>query len=260
MSLEKVEDLFVSGYPHPQKAIDLFQGQWSSNLPVPGVLSGPNQLFYDDRIEWFIEQMGTLEGKSVVELGPLEGAHAWMLENAGVSAVTSIEANTLSYLRCLVTKELTRLTKTQFLLGDFVDYLKEGSDGFDICIACGVLYHMRSPVEVIDLISQRADSEMIWTHYYDEEAIANNPQIDEAKFSDSVATNHSGFEHELYKYNYLDALKLKGFCGGTARFSNWMTKESLIGALGYFGFTKIAIDSDIQDHPNGPCITIAANK
>jgi len=50
MSLEKVEDLFVSGYPHPQKAIDLFQGQWSSNLPVPGVLSGPNQLFYDDRI------------------------------------------------------------------------------------------------------------------------------------------------------------------------------------------------------------------
>lgn len=260
MSLTDIEDLFVSGSPHPQKVIDMFQGQWSSNLPVPGVVSGTNQLFYDDRIEWFVEQMGSVKNKSIVELGPLEGAHAWMLEAAGVSSIDSIEANTMSYLRCLAVKELTGLSKTHFMLGDFVDFLRETPNTYDICIASGVLYHMQSPVEVIDLISRHVDSVMIWTHYYDEDAIAENAHIDENKFSESIQMNHGGFEHELHQYNYLDALALKGFCGGTARFSRWMTKQTLLDALRHFGFGKISCDADKLDHPNGPCITIAASK
>ena len=84
--------------PSDQTAIDIFDDSWSSHLPIEGTVSGSHPLFADGRIETLIEQFGSLKGLSVLELGPLEGGHSYMLEKAGAH-VTAIEANSSAYLR-----------------------------------------------------------------------------------------------------------------------------------------------------------------
>ncbi|XOV89494.1 MAG: class I SAM-dependent methyltransferase [Pseudomonadota bacterium] len=251
---------FVDGLPAPQNAVDLFKGQWLSNLPVPGVVSGPNQLHYDERIEWFLEQIGSVRDLRVLELGPLESGHSWMLEKAGVQSVTAIEANSTAYLRCLIAKELTNLTRTRFLLGNFVDYLRQSDEKFDICIACGVLYHMVAPIELIELISKHANKVMIWTHYYDQAAIEANPKIRPDKFSAYTQTTHAGFDHEIFRYEYLDALALENFSGGLAEYSHWIKYQTLIDALHFFGFDQVREYKNVLDSDNGPNVTLAAWK
>ena len=256
----KFPDTFVSGEPSNQKIADLFAHQWLSNLPIEDVKSGQAQLFFDERIEWFIEKVGGVEGKSVLELGPLEGGHSWMLEKGGARSVLGIEANARSFLKCLVAKELTGLQRTRYKLGDFIEYLKCTENNFDLCIASGVLYHLVSPFEFFELVSQRCQSIMIWTHYYDKKLIKKKSSIDPAKFSAHAETNYNGYQHTLHRYEYLDALALESFCGGTAPYSHWIEKQDILGGLEFFGFSNIEIKEEILDHEHGPCITLLASK
>ena len=90
--------------------------------------------------------------------------------------------NPRAYLKCLIVKEILGLQRSRFLLGDFVSYLKESKESFDIS---GVLYHTRNPAELIHLCSKKTDKVIIWTHYYDKEVIENNPILSK-KFSKPV--------------------------------------------------------------------------
>jgi hypothetical protein len=55
---------------------------------------GFHPLFEDPQTSWAIERIGGVQGKTVLELGPLEGWHSCILENAGVRSVVAIEGNT----------------------------------------------------------------------------------------------------------------------------------------------------------------------
>ena len=129
-----------------------------------------------------------------------------MLESMGAKSIFVIEANTIGYLKCLITKEIMELKRSRFLLGDFVTYLKSTGESFDAGIASGVLYHMQNPVELIHLISRKTNKIVLWTHYYDETLIKSNPNIGENRFSDSVNSEYQKFKHTLYRQNYQEAL------------------------------------------------------
>jgi hypothetical protein len=141
-------DQYTHAAPSPQAAIDIFKGEWTSQLPLPDLNSGSLPVFEDPRIEWAVAQMGGVKGKTVLELGPLEGGHTYMLERLGAKSVVAVEANARAYLKCLIVKELLGLERAQFLYGDFLEYLRQTSPKFDVCIASGVLYHMREPIEL----------------------------------------------------------------------------------------------------------------
>ena len=101
-----------------------------------------------------LSKIGDYKGISVLELGPLEGGHAYMLEKAGVGSVLSIEANTRAFLKCLISKEIFGLNKCHFLLGDFTEYLNKLDEHirFDLVFASGVLYHqcrqLKQPIKM----------------------------------------------------------------------------------------------------------------
>lgn len=255
-------DQYVKKFPTYQNAIDIFKGEWSSKLPPPHseLVAGQIPLFQDSRIIWAEEQLNGFKSCKVLELGPLEGGHTYMLEQMGAQSILAIEANSRAYLKCLITKEILNLKKARFLLGDFITYLKNTEDFFDICIASGVLYHMQNPAELIQLISQKTTKLMIWTHYYDQALIKNNPHIPQNKFSDSVASDHQGFKHTLYRQNYHEALQSNIFCGGTEHFSMWMPKQDILACLTYFGFKELKINFDSTTHPNGPCFCVIGFK
>src|SRR5438105_2197528 len=78
-----VDDRYVREPPSAQCAVDLFKGEWATALPEHlGVHAGTLTLMEDPRIDWFIQQAGGVDGRRVLELGPLEGAHTYMLEQA----------------------------------------------------------------------------------------------------------------------------------------------------------------------------------
>lgn len=254
-------DEYVKAQPTHQNALDIFKGEWSSILPPPyaELTMGKVPLFQDQRIVWGENKLGGFKGCKILELGPLEGGHTYMLENMGASSILAIESNTRAYLKCLITKEILNLTHASFLLGDFVTYLKNTQDTYDVCISSGVLYHMQNPAELIHLISQVSRKIMLWTHYYDPEK--NNPDVN-VRFSEVVAQEYHAFHHTLYRHPYqnLEEHSLTGFCGGSAPFSMWMSRQDILSCLKYFGFNRLEVGFEDTEHPNGPCFCVVGSK
>jgi hypothetical protein len=251
----------VRSAPSPQNALDIFKGEWWSQLPEPfsNLRAGEIRSFEDPRIHWALSQFGEVQGQTALELGPLEGGHSYILEQAGFASNLAIEANPRAYLRCLVVKEIIGLHRTRFLCGDFVEYLRNSPPSFDAAFACGVLYHMQNPAELIALLSRVTDRLFLWTHYYDPGVISANPKFGQS-FTGQHRSEYAGFEHSLFRYEYGRSFRLARFCGGTRGHSHWMLREDIIECLGYFGFNAIRISFDTPAPPDGPAFALVATK
>jgi hypothetical protein len=251
---------YVKSAPSPQNALDIFKGRWCSQLPEPfsTLHAGGIALSEDPRIAWAIAELGGLQQKTVLELGPLEGAHAYMLERGGAGSILSIEANPEAYLKCLIFKETIGLERTRFVCGDFIQYLRNSPPRFDAVIASGVLYHMVEPAELIYLLSQITDRVFLWTHYYDPKLIADRKLA--AMFTGNQQTEYRGFRHTLFRYEYWGSFGARRFCGGSRPHAQWMTREDIIRCLEYFGFKDIRTDFEAPGHPDGPAFAVVARR
>jgi hypothetical protein len=256
----QILDYYVQSAPSNQNSLDIFKTEWASKLPAElEVTAGQSFLFEDPRITWVNEQFGGLQGQEILELGPLEAGHTYMMEQLGATSVTAIEANTRAYLKCLIAKEILNLKNAHFLLGDFIEYLKQHPRKFDLCIASGVLYHMQNPAELIDLISQVTDRVFLWTHYYDEALMPQKKEFIH-RFPSASVVDYKGFSHTLYRQEYGEALGYASFCGGSHAFSTWMKREEIIACLSFFGFSNITTSFENPHNPGGPCFAIAATR
>ena len=129
--------------PSAQNALDLFAGEWSSQPPSdrPELKAGATPLFDDPRIAWAhhrLMEMGLANGvrdRDVLELGPLEGGHTYLLDRLGVTSVTAVEANARAYLKCLIAKETFGMPRARFLLGDCLEFLRTTDRRFDVGFA-----------------------------------------------------------------------------------------------------------------------------
>lgn len=249
---------FVRTAPSAQTAIDAVPDAWASRFPAPlqDVAAGQAQLFEDPRMTWAFDNLGGVEGHAVLELGPLEGGHSYMAQQAGASRVTAVEANTKAFLKCLVVKELFKLDRCDFLCGDVLQYMQDSSAQFDLCIANGILYHMTEPVRMLDLISRRASRLVMWTHVYDEAAMSN-PHLAK-RLGPATEVEHGGFRHRVHRHRYGFDTRLAGFCGGTSPYSNWMPRDELLRTLAHFGWRDIEIGFDERHHPHGPALALTA--
>lgn len=251
---------YITTFPSAQNALDIFKDEWASRLPAPfqDLKAGDTGLFEDGRINWLGERIGDVDQMHVLECGPLEGGHTYMLERLGVASILSIEANTRAFLRCLVLKELLGLQRSRFMLGDFVSYLRNCSR-YDLIVACGVLYHLVNPVEAIALMANATDQLYIWTHYFDEDKVKAQPAL-ARHFQSSALMEHNGFRHSVHRQNYQTRLGNPGFMGGSEYYSHWLSREDLLGALAFFGFNDIAIQFDQPDSLHGPNISLMAKR
>jgi SAM-dependent methyltransferase len=260
MAIASVLDLYVHSAPSPQHALDIFKGQWASLLPPPfqELEAGRIPLFIDGRAMWALDQLGGCEGQKVLELGPNEGGHSYLLEQRGAGSVTAIEANTHSYLKCLIIKEVLGLQRVRFLCGDFVPYLQQTDEQYDLIFSAGVLYHMRDPVGLLSLLSRHTNRVYIWTHYYDHEILQASPLSPRYKVHTQAETE--GFRYTLHRQDYMQSLSLASFSGGSAAHSHWLSRADLLNALEHFGFRDIRIANEDVNHPHGPCFDLVAIK
>jgi hypothetical protein len=257
-----VLDRYVPDVPSNRTAIEIFAGEWTSKLPGDlAEMSGSFDAFDDERIRLAVEALGGIEGQRVLELGPLEGGHTWMLEHYGAAEVVAVEGNTRAYLKCLIVKEALGLQRSRFLCGDFVAYLRHSAANFDVIVASGVLYHIREPLELIDLIARRTDRIVLWTHYYDRDAIHSRPALERFKTAE-IERTFRGRRYRLYPFTYGMERTRNTFCGGSQLSANWLSRRDLLGALRAVGFTNqvIAPEYDEPDHSLAPALLVTAWK
>ncbi len=255
-----VSDEYETDAPSPQLALDLFAGEWTSQLPsvCPPYSAGLMPLFEDQRLDWALDRLGGVAGTRVLELGPLEGGHTWQLEQRGAAHITAIEANRRAFLKCLVMKEVVGTSRAHFLLGDFLAFLRESPEQrFDVGIASGVLYHMPEPVELLARLARACDRLFVWTHYYDADIVGLRPEV-AARFRGSRPRTFEGYTHTLYPHWYQAARFAPGFCGSGETHPNWMTREEIVGALRHFGHHPLDIGLSEPNHRHGPAFGLVS--
>jgi hypothetical protein len=253
-----IESVFVRSSPSNQNIIDIFEGEWSSTMPASAdatSMPGHAALFSDPRIIWAHDVLGPFAGKNILELGPLEGAHTYMLEQFGAASITAIEANSRAFLKCLCIKEIFKMHRANFKLGSFEPFL-ENSGFYDVIVASGVLYHMTDPLRLLNLLMKRSDSLFIWTHYYDAGVLGEGSDI--VKFSAPEPLSNTDYKGSKRVYPGV-SLSWKGFSGGLESYAIWLERASLIGCLENGGF-EVEVSFEQSDHPNGPALALCARR
>ena len=242
--------------PARQASLDIFEGEWISH--VPGFETGTLPLFTDPRVSWLGEHAGGFAGKRILELGPLECGHTFLMARAGATHITSIESNIRAFVKCLIVKEALGFS-ADIYLGDFRQYIQRTDQRFDFVLASGVLYHMEDPVELLEGLSRITDRFGVWTHYYEPSALAERPHLSRRFDPRPRVESFHGRTVVTHTQRYLEVLEDNTFCGGAARGSRWMTKDSLFGVLDSLGF-DVDVGSDDPTHPAGPSLLFLASR
>jgi hypothetical protein len=256
----RIFDAYVDAAPSPQNLVDLLKG-WNHALPdFSGALAGPHPFYADPRILWALEQFGSVQGASILELGPLEGSHTYLISQHGPRRIVAIEANKLALLKCLIVKEILKLKAAEFLLGDCQKWFDQSEERFDLIFACGILYHMRDPVQLLQSISTHTDALMIWTHYFDDHAMPiSDPR--RVPFSGEVRRrDFRGLSVNLHERSYFAAEKDQKFCGGLQDKHYWMERSDIVAVLERCGFNDIRFAHDEPGHPFGPAVALFARR
>jgi hypothetical protein len=253
----KVE--YVKTAPTDQNQVDIFKDLWISQIPGEGLSSGTSDLFKDRRVYWTAEVLGGIKGASVLELGPLEGFHSYILEELGASDVVAVESNVVAFQKCLIVKNMLDM-KTKYLLGDFNQYLSEQTRHFDLIFASGILYHMVEPAETIQRLCAASDALFLWTHFYDEAAIKSGDFADFFPKDGHIEHEIDGIKVTHHARLYREASEWRGFCGGADDYANWLSRADLEKLLDHFGFDIVGVTDDRMDHPHGPSVCLVAKK
>jgi SAM-dependent methyltransferase len=252
-----VNDKYEDQAPSPEAVAALFEGQWVSALP--GIASGDVPLFSDDRIQWAIDLAGGVAGKRVLELGPLEGGHTYMLDRAGAASIRAIEANTLCYLKCLLVQQLFGLDRTRFELGNFVPWLNTSQETFDVVIAAGVLYHLSDPVPVLDAICRSGAQVYLWTHYLDLELMPVTDRRYKRWFVGVEEHEYAGRPYPLHRRVYKkNPTSDPKFIGGVHTTTAWIEKQTILDVFETNGF-DVEIAHEADNH-SGPSASFFARK
>jgi hypothetical protein len=259
-----VENPFVTAPPSAQNALDVFAGEWASRFPAkgPALAAGTVPLFDDPRVPWADGVLRELSGQgfsgqTMLELGPLEAGHTYMLAQLGAQEVTAVEANARAYLKCLVAKEVLGIPRAHFLLGDALAYMRTTERVFDVGVACAFLNHMVEPVEVIALLARCCRRIFVWNVVYDESLFAKQPEM-VPRFGPARAATYGGFKHTLFPHYYGDGVDYRKFLGGAQPSCCWMRSADVIAALRHFGFTSVT--SHEEDNPFGKAVAAVAVK
>ncbi|WJH39070.1 class I SAM-dependent methyltransferase [Aliirhizobium terrae] len=246
--------------PTPQNAIDTLTGWNSAFPPSAQVLAGTHPLYADGRIVWALERSGSIVDKRILEIGPLEGMHTYMLNQQNPLLIDAIEANKQCFLRCLVSKEILHIDRARFHLGDALKWLETTESRYDLGVASGVLYHMADPGLFLKNLSARCDKIYLWTHYFSDTAMPHTDVRRQAFSGSTTDRVIDGIPVTYHERRYFNANETKAFCGGMKDRHYWMNKEDILRLLSALGFTDIEVAHDTPDHPGGPCFSVFASR
>jgi hypothetical protein len=246
---------FCFRFPDHRNAFALHQGVWRQTVDDLDVPSVWERVKRDIRPQWSAEVFPGFSDFKVIELGPQDGLISAGLEAYGVGSITAIEANTDSFLRCLILKNALGLQAT-YLLGDFVAFLKSPTTSADLIYGSGVLYHLTDPVGFLLDCARAAPNLYLWTFHHDADAIAANA-YETLCFGGASDFSRDGQSFTYHRRFYRpDIRDLATYSGGIEPHANWLSLNDLKRALDFAGYE---IRRTVDDQFSGiPAINIWA--
>ena len=185
---------------------------------------------------------GMLAGKSIADLGCLEGGFATGFARLGMVA-TGFEIRKSNFENCLYVKSHVNLPNLTFVNADINDIEKYGP--FDAVWACGILYHLDYPRSFLEKAAKVCRKLlMLETHFTYEE---RTPAADGWRLSELC--EHEGLkgrwfhEHEDVPLDDLERLKWSAWSN---RRSFWLQKEYLLDLIHTIGFDIVLEQYDVM--------------
>jgi len=221
------------------------RGPWITRFWVDGTAYGGTEYDPTDdaRIAMFKRAAGPLEGKRVLELGPLEGGHSLQLARAGASVV-GIEGHESNYQRCRYIKELYGLENVEFIHGDLRTFDLDSLGQFDAVFNVGVLYHLDEPWKLLTSLGRISPRMFVATHCAPPDKI--NAFVD----ADG---------HPLRGMWWIEG-PLEASLSGLQVRSFWPTREHLKKMLVQTGWARVKWIAYDPDFTNGPLACLWAER
>jgi hypothetical protein len=223
-----------------QKEFEL-RGPWITRFWVDGVPCGGDTFDPTDdaRIAMFVDKTGPLEGKRILELGPLEGGHTIQLARKGASVI-GIEGHESNYQRCLFVKDFFKLDNVEFKLGDLRTFDLTALGPIDFIFNVGVLYHLDEPWKLLTSLRSVAPAMFVSTH------CAPHDKIDETVHAD-------GYHLEGY---WWQEGPLEASLSGLQPRSFWPNKKSLETMMRRTGWPTLKWIDYNAGFTNGPLAAV----
>ncbi len=251
-------DEYVTKVPCAQNVIDVLPG-WNGALPnSAGAIAGKVDLRNDPRILWAMEQFGGIAGLKILELGPLEASHTFMLESHGAALIHSVEANKLAFLRCLVVKELMGMKVSKFFLGDCQKWLENSGETYDFIIASGIFHQVQDPVRLLEFIALRTPAFFLSTPYASDTIRRANDQ--EPNASTGTVEKRHGLQLRYYERSYRGAASDEGVPEPVDETCRLFERDDILALIRVLGFDDIRVAHDIASHKTGSSFSIFARR
>lgn len=101
------------------------------------------------------EYFSICQNKSVIEIGPHDGIHTKLIVGYSPTYLELIEPDTQN------SEKLTSITGVDSLIVDDAFFVFKDKHPADVVVCCGVLYHLHSPLYLLELITNHCDPEYI---------------------------------------------------------------------------------------------------
>jgi SAM-dependent methyltransferase len=184
-----------------------------------------------------------LQGKTIIDVGCLEGGFATEFARMGLSA-TGVEVRESNYQNCLYVKEHVNLPDLRFLQGDAADISKFGR--FDVFFVSGLLYHLDQPRKFIEDVAQNCGKALIiWTHvtHAEETEACKTYALSDLEQNEGLSGRWYP-EHGDIPADELNKLK---WASWNNKSSFWVQKEYLLQLLKEVGFDLVFEQFDCLD-------------
>jgi SAM-dependent methyltransferase len=184
-----------------------------------------------------------LQGKTVIDVGCLEGGFATEFARMGMMA-TGVEVRESNYNNCLYVRDRVNLPNLHFIQGDAVDIAEFGQ--FDVFFVSGLLYHLDRPRKFLEEVARNCRKALIlWTHvtHAEENQASRTYTLSELCENEGLLGRWYS-EHGDIPQNELDQLK---WASWDNKMSFWIQKEYLLQLLKDTGFDLVFEQFDCME-------------
>jgi hypothetical protein len=207
---------------------------WQSKIEINGQSYGGIADYSTQRISILnvsaLYKHVDFKGKSILELGPLEGGNTIILSRLGATSITAIEGRIENYIKCCIIKNLLGLENAKFFLDDVRNISVEKYGRFDIALIAGVLYHLDDPHVLMKQLSEVTDTLVISTHYAD--ATSPSPRAEIR----SLATDFGTYRGKTFREG-----RLNNPNAGLQSESFWPFEEDLLRMCKDLGYKEVTV-------------------
>lgn len=184
-----------------------------------------------------------LEGKTIIEFGPMEGAQTAGLIHLGAKSVLGIEARATSFIKLMIANYCLGWKNVSLVMDDFHNADAEKYGRFDLAFAHGVYYHSFAPFLFFENLMSLSDNIFLGGY------TTNANQSD--KPPSSLVYTFETLEHEGKSYRVKRILIGNSFNSAINQFAYHFDRDDLIRFFEERGYDLTIITDEASDDPWG---------